>query len=116
MKWFDGLREGSISSFKELTRAFGARFMTSSRIHRPLDSLFSMTMRERETLKTYLDKYWEMFNKIDRDFDDVVIRTFKVDLPAEHDLRKTLTRKPVRNVRWLIDRIDEYKRVEEDQQ
>ena len=116
MKWFDGLKEGSISSFKELTRAFRARFMTCSRIHRPLDSLFSMTMRERETLKTYSEKYWEMFNKIDRDFDDVVIRTFKVDLPAEHDLRKTLTKKPVRNVRWLIDCIDEYKRVKEDQQ
>ena len=24
MRWFDGLREGSINSFKELTRAFGA--------------------------------------------------------------------------------------------
>jgi len=24
MRWFDGLREGSISSFNELTRAFGA--------------------------------------------------------------------------------------------
>ena len=24
MRWFDGLREGSISSFKELTRTFGA--------------------------------------------------------------------------------------------
>ena len=23
---------------------------------------------------------WEMFNEIDRDFDDVAIRTFKVDL------------------------------------
>ena len=30
MRWFDGLKEGSISSFKELTRAFGARFMTCS--------------------------------------------------------------------------------------
>ena len=31
-------------------------------------------------------------------FDDVAIRTFTVDLPAEHDLRKSLTRKPVRSV------------------
>ena len=27
IRWFDGLKEGSISSFKELTRAFGACFM-----------------------------------------------------------------------------------------
>ena len=37
-----------------------------------------------------------MFNKIDRNFDDVAIRTFKVGLPVEHDLRNSLTRKPVR--------------------
>ncbi|XP_075636627.1 uncharacterized protein LOC142608827 [Castanea sativa] len=57
-----------------------------------------------------------MFNEIDGDFDDVAIRTFKIGLPTEHDLRKSLTKKLVRSVRWLMDRIDEYKRVEEDQQ
>ena len=41
----------------------------------------------------YSDRYWEMFNEIDGNFDDVAIRTFKVNLPAEHDLRKSLTRK-----------------------
>ena len=55
-----------------------------------------------------------MFNEIEGDFDDVAIRTFKVSLPAEHDLRKSLTKKPVRSVRWLMDHIDEYKRVKED--
>ena len=116
MRWFDGLKEGSINSFIELTRVFGAHFVTCSRVPRPLDFLLSMTMREGETLKTYSDKYWEMFNKIDGNLDDVAIRTFKVSLPAKHDLRKSLTRKPVRSVHQLMDRIDEYKWVEEDQQ
>ena len=40
-----------------------------------------------------------MFNEIDENFDDVAIRTFKVGVPAEHDLRKFLTRKPIRSVR-----------------
>ena len=95
IRWFDGLDEGSISSFEELTRACGARFVTCSRVSRPLDSLLSMVMREGETLKTYLDRYWETFNEIDRDFEDVAIRTFKVGLSTEHDLRKSLTTKPV---------------------
>ena len=34
-----------------------------------------------------------MFNEIDEDFNDMAIRTFKVGLPTEHDLRKSLTRK-----------------------
>ena len=57
-----------------------------------------------------------MFNEIDGDFDDVAIKTFKINLPAKHDLRKSLTRKPVRSMHRLIDRIDKYKWVEEDQQ
>ena len=73
-------------------------------------------MREGETLKTYSDRYLEMYNEIDGDFEDVAISTFKVGLPVEHGLRKSLTGKPVTNVRQLMDRIDKYKRVEKDQQ
>ena len=32
MRWFNGLRVNSIDSFKKLTRAFGARFITCSRV------------------------------------------------------------------------------------
>ena len=56
-------------------------------------------MREGETLKTYSDRYWVMFNEIDSDFNDVAIRTFKVGLLVEHDLRKSLTRKLATSVR-----------------
>ena len=114
MRWFDGLRANSIDSFKELTGAFGSYFITCTRLLWPIDSLLSLSMREGETLKTYLDRYWEMFNKIDGDFDDVAISTFKVGLPAEHGLRKSLTGKLVTNVHQLMDQIDKYKRVEED--
>ena len=98
IRWFNSLKEGSLNSFKELTRAFGARFITCNRVPRPLDSLLFMTMQEGETLKMYSDRYLEMFNEIDENFDDVAIRTFKVGLLAEHDLRKSLTRKLFGNV------------------
>ena len=41
MRWFDGLRTNSISSFKKLTQSFCSRFITSSRVPQPLDSLLS---------------------------------------------------------------------------
>ena len=116
MSWFDDLGARSIDSFKELTRAFGSYFITCSKVPQPLDSLLSMAMREGETLKTYSDRYWKMFNEIDGDFDDVAIRTFKVGLPTENGLRKSLTRKPVNSVRQLMDQIDKYKQVKENQQ
>ena len=57
-----------------------------------------------------------MFNEIYGTFDDVAIRTFKVSLPIEHDLKKSLTRKLAKSVHQLMDQIDECKRVEKDQQ
>ena len=101
MRWFDGLRTNSISSFKKLTQSFCSWFITCSRVPQALDSLLSMTMREGESMKSYAERYWEMFNEIDGDFNKVAIRTFKVGLPSEHGLRKSLTGKP-------------YKRIEDD--
>ena len=72
-------------------------------------------MREGETLKAYSDRYWEMYNELDENHDNVAISTFKSGLLTEHGLRKSLTDKPVANVHQLMDRIDKYKRVEEDQ-
>lgn len=46
IRWFDGLKEGLIGSYEELIKKFGAKFVTYSRIPRPLDSLLSMAMRE----------------------------------------------------------------------
>ena len=88
IRWFNGLRADSIDSFKKLTQSFGARFITCSRVPLPLESLLSMSMCEGETLKAYSDRYWEMFNEIDGNYDDVAISTFKVGLPAEHDFEK----------------------------
>ena len=115
MRWFDGLKTNSISSFKKLTQSFYFRFIMCSRVLQLLDSLLSMSMREEESIKAYSEKYWEMFNEIDGDFDEVAIKTFKVGLPTEHGLRKSLTGKPVTSLRQLMDIFDKYKRIENDQ-
>ena len=116
MRWFDGLRTNSISSFKKLTQSFCSRFITCSRVPQPLDSLLSMLMREGESVKAYAKRYREMFNEIDGNFDEVTIITFKVGLPSEYGLRKSLIGKPVTSLRQLMDRVDKYKRIEDDQQ
>ena len=115
MRWFNGLKVDSIDSYKQFTQAFGSRFVTNSRVPLPLSSLFSLSMHEGETLKAYSDRYWEMYDEMDGKFDDVAINTFKSSLPTEHGLRKSLTGKPITSVRQLMDQIDKYKRLEEDQ-
>ena len=84
MRWFDSLKANSIDSFKEFTRAFGSHFIICSRVPGPLDSLLSLSMREGETLKMYSDRYWEMYNEINGNFDDVAISTFKVEIGRAH--------------------------------
>ena len=58
-----------------------------------------MSMREGKFVKAYSERYWEMFDEIDDDFDEVAIKTFKVGLPAEYGLRKSLTGKLVTSLR-----------------
>ena len=57
-----------------------------------------------------------MYNEIKGNYGDVTINTFKSDLPTKHGLRKSLTGKPVTSLCQLMDRINKYKRDEEDQQ
>ena len=75
-----------------------------------------MSMREGESVKAYSNRYWEMFNEIYGNFDDIAIKTFKVGLPSKHGLRKSLTGKPVTSLCQLMDRVDKYKKIKDDQQ
>ena len=103
MKWFNGLKANSIDSYRQLTQAFGSHFIMNSRAPQPLSALLSLSMRDGKTLKAYLGRYWEMYNEMDGNFDDVAINTFKSNLLAEHGLRKSLTSKPATSVRQLMD-------------
>ena len=109
MRWFNGLKTNSIDSYRQLTQAFGSRFITNRKTPRPLSALLSLSMCDGETLKAYSGRYWEMYTEIDGNFDNVTINTLKNSLPAEHGLRKSLTGKPATSVRQLMDRIDKYK-------
>jgi len=53
LRWFNGLRKGSIHIFPELIQEFGVRFMTCSRVSQPVDELLSMKMGAEETLRSY---------------------------------------------------------------
>ena len=115
MRWFNGLKMNSIDSYRQLTQAFSSRFVTNRRGPQPLTTLLSLSMHDGETLKAYSDRYWETYNEMEKSFDDVAIITFKNSLPTNHSLRKSLIGKPTTSMRQLMDRIDKYKQVEEDQ-
>ena len=45
LRWFNGLRKGSIRSFAELIQEFGSRFVTCSRVQQPVDALLYIKMK-----------------------------------------------------------------------
>lgn len=68
----------------------------------------------KETLRSYLNRYWELYNKIGGDNEHVVANTFKLGLPIHFELRDSLTMQPSKNMHQLMRRIEEHKRLEDD--
>ncbi|XP_023911425.1 uncharacterized protein LOC112023042 [Quercus suber] len=114
LRWFHGLRKGSIHNFVELIQEFGIRFVTCSRVPQPVDALLSMKMRVGETLRSYASRYWKLYNEIDRGNEKIAVSTFKMGLPEDSGLRESLTKKPPEDMRQLMRHIEEYKRLEDD--
>jgi len=55
-------------------------------------------MGSEETLRSYTDRNWELYNEIGGGNEKVVTSTFKLGLPYESELRDSLTIKPPENM------------------
>ena len=105
MRWFNGLRKGSIHSFSELIQEFGARFITCNQVPQPVDVLLSMKMRIGETLRNYASQYWEFYNEIGGGNEKIAASTFRMGLFEDSILRESLTKRPPEDMRQLMRRI-----------
>ena len=72
-----------------------------------------MKMRVGETLHNYASWYWELYNEISGGNKKIVANTFKMGLPEDSELRESLTKMPPKDIRQLMRRIEEYKRLED---
>lgn len=88
--------------------------MTCIRVPQPIDALPSITMGDDENLQAYFDRYWELYNKIQVNNEEVATRTLKLGLPFDFELRGSLTKQPLEIIHRIIRQIEEYKRLEDD--
>ena len=79
-----------------------------------MDALLSIKMRVDETLRSYANRYWELYNEINGGNEKIVASTFRMGLPKDLELRESLTKRPPEDMRQLMRRIEEYKRLEDD--
>ena len=114
LRWFNGLRKGSIHNFVELIQEFGARFVTCSQVPQLVDALLSMKMRVGETLRSNASWYWELYNEIGGGNKRITASTFRMGLLEDFELWESLTKKPPEGMRQLMRRIEEHKHLEDD--
>ena len=114
LRWFNGLRKGSIHSFTELIQEFGARFVTCSQVLQSVDALLSIKMGVGETLRSYASRYWELYNEIGGGNEKIASSTFRIGLPENSKPWESLAKRPPKDMRQLIRRIEEYKRLKDD--
>ena len=79
-----------------------------------MDALLSIKMRVGETLRSYTSRYWELYNEIGGGNEKIAASTFRMGLPEDSELRESLTKRPPEDMRQLMRRIEEYKRLEDD--
>ena len=102
LRWFNGLWKGSIHSFAKLIQEFGVRFVTCSRVPQPINALLSMKIRVEETLRSYASRYWELYNEIGGGNEKITTSTFRMRLHEDSELRESLTRRPLKDMRQLM--------------
>ena len=79
-----------------------------------MDALLSIKMKVDKTLRSYANRYWELYNEINGGNEKIVVSTFRMGLPKDLELRESLTKRPPEDMRQLMRRIEEYKRLEDD--
>ena len=55
-----------------------------------------------------------MYNKIGRGNEKIIANTFRLGLPKDSELRDLLTKRPPKDMRQLMRRIEEYRMLEDD--
>ena len=56
---------------------------------------------------------WELYNEIGGDNEKIATSTFRTGLPEDSELQEFLTKRPLEDMRQLMRRIEEYKRLED---
>ncbi|KAL6983882.1 hypothetical protein U1Q18_052615 [Sarracenia purpurea var. burkii] len=114
LRWFNKLSSSSVRGWRQLAELFATRFITNSRQSREIDSLLSMRESNRETLRQYAQRNQEAFNEIDDCIEQLAIASFKQGLDKIDKLRHSLTKRLATTIAELMQRIDQYIKVEED--
>ena len=64
-----------------------------------MDALLSIKMKVGETLRSYANWYWELYNEIGGGNEKIAAGTFRMRLPKDFELRESLTKRTPENMK-----------------
>ncbi|XP_058216863.1 uncharacterized protein LOC131327744 [Rhododendron vialii] len=107
LTWFNQLPAQSIFSFDSLCDAFMARFVTSNKHEKEIDSFLALRKRNDEMLRQYACRYWELFNEIESCDGVISARGFKLSLTSQDEqVYNELARHKPNSIKDLMTRIE----------
>lgn len=69
-----------------------------NKVPQPIDAFLSIRMRSGETLRFYVNRYWELYNEIGGENERVAASTFQLGLFKDSELKDSLTMQPLENM------------------
>ena len=64
LEWYKRLPEGQIRDFNELSELFLDRFHSARHSPKTLEDMYALRMRKSETLRSYVDRYWDLSDEV----------------------------------------------------
>ncbi|KAH7859659.1 hypothetical protein Vadar_003868 [Vaccinium darrowii] len=106
LRWFDKLEAESITSWKQLSAAFIARFVTHSKVPKEVDALLALKKGKKEPLRDFAGRYFDTYNEIEGCNEELAIASFKLALPLGNRLRDSLIKRAATSIKELMDRVE----------
>nr|XP_023907630.1 uncharacterized protein LOC112019334 [Quercus suber] len=111
-EWFTKLPTSSIDTFEQLSNAFLRHFIGGQRPKRTADHLLTVRQGEKETLRSYIQRFTRETLEVDEADDMVQLTTFKAGLRSR-DLVSSLSKNPPKTMAEMLLKAQKYMKAED---
>ncbi|XP_065617429.1 uncharacterized protein LOC111985988 [Quercus suber] len=111
-EWFTKLPTSSINTFDQLSNAFLRHFIGGQRPKRTADHLLTVRQGEKETLRSYVQRFTRETLEVDEADDMVQLTTFKAGLRSR-DLVSSLAKNPPKTMAEMLLKAQKYMNAED---
>ena len=111
-EWFNKLPTSSIDTFEQLSGSFIRHFVGGQRPKRTANHLLTIKQGEKETLRSYVTRFFRGMLEVDETDNKVQLTTFKAGLKSR-DFVTSLAKNPPKTMAEVLLKAQKYMNAEE---